>query len=64
MAAQVADPDRQVVAFVGDGGFSMLMAEFANCVRYRLPIKVVISKNNSLAMIALTVLSDKVRELV
>jgi len=51
MAAQVAYPERQVVAFVGDGGFSMLMAEFANCVKYQLPIKVVIVKNNSLGMI-------------
>lgn len=51
MAAQVAYPERQVVAFVGDGGFSMLMGEFANCVRYRLPIKVVVVKNNSLGMI-------------
>jgi pyruvate dehydrogenase (quinone)/pyruvate oxidase len=51
MAAQVAYPNRQVVAFVGDGGFSMLMAEFANCVRYRLPIRVVVIKNNSLGMI-------------
>jgi pyruvate dehydrogenase (quinone)/pyruvate oxidase len=51
MAAQVAYPNRQVVAFVGDGGFSMLMAEFANCVKYQLPIKVVIVKNNSLGMI-------------
>ena len=51
MAAQIAYPDRQVVAFVGDGGFSMLMAEFANCVKYKLPIKVVIVKNNSLGMI-------------
>ena len=51
MAAQVAYPDRQVVAFVGDGGFSMLMAEFANCVKYKLPIKVVVVKNNSLGMI-------------
>jgi pyruvate dehydrogenase (quinone)/pyruvate oxidase len=51
MAAQVAHPQRQVVLFVGDGGFSMLMAEFANCVRYKLPIKVVIVKNNSLGMI-------------
>jgi pyruvate dehydrogenase (quinone) len=51
MAAQVAYPNRQVVAFVGDGGFSMLMAEFVNCVRYRLPIKVVVVKNNSLGMI-------------
>ena len=51
MAAQIAYPERQVVLFVGDGGFSMLMAEFANCVRYKLPIKVVIAKNNSLGMI-------------
>jgi pyruvate dehydrogenase (quinone) len=51
IAAQFAYPDRQVVAFVGDGGFSMLMAEFANCVKYRLPIKVIIVKNNSLGMI-------------
>jgi pyruvate dehydrogenase (quinone)/pyruvate oxidase len=51
MAAQVAYPDRQVVAFVGDGGFSMLMAEFANCVRYQLPVKVFVLKNNSLGMI-------------
>jgi pyruvate dehydrogenase (quinone)/pyruvate oxidase len=51
MAAQVAYPERQVVLFVGDGGFSMLMAEFANCVRYQLPVKVVIVKNNSLGMI-------------
>ena len=31
-AAQIASPNRQVVAFVGDGGFSMLMAEFITAV--------------------------------
>ncbi len=51
IAAQVAYPGRQVVAFVGDGGFSMLMAEFATCVKYRLPVKVVIVKNNTLGQI-------------
>jgi pyruvate dehydrogenase (quinone) len=51
IAAQVAYPDRQCVAFVGDGAFSMLMAEFATAVKYRLPIKVVIVKNNTLGMI-------------
>ena len=50
-AAQLAFPDRQVVAFVGDGGFSMLMAEFATAVKYQLPIKVVVAKNNTLGMI-------------
>ncbi|WP_016951982.1 thiamine pyrophosphate-dependent enzyme [Anabaena sp. PCC 7108] len=51
IAAQVAYPERQCVAFVGDGGFSMLMAEFLTCVKYQLPIKIVIIKNNSLGQI-------------
>ena len=41
IAAQMAYPGRQSVAFVGDGGFTMLMGEFATAVKYRLPIKVV-----------------------
>ena len=48
---QVAYPDRQCVAFVGDGGFSMLMADFVSAVKYQLPIKVVIVKNNTLGQI-------------
>jgi len=51
IAAQIAYPRRQVVAFVGDGGFSMLMAEFATCVKYGLPVKIVIVKNNTLGQI-------------
>jgi pyruvate dehydrogenase (quinone) len=51
IAAQIAFPDRQVVAFVGDGGFSMLMAEMATCVKYNLPVKVFIIKNNTLGQI-------------
>jgi pyruvate dehydrogenase (quinone)/pyruvate oxidase len=51
IAAQVAYPERQVVAFVGDGGFSMLMAELATAVKYHLPVKIVIIKNNTLGMI-------------
>lgn len=51
IAAQVAFPDRQCVAFVGDGGFSMLMAEFATAVKYQLPIKVIVIKNNTLGQI-------------
>jgi pyruvate dehydrogenase (quinone) len=51
IAAQVAYPTRQSVAFVGDGGFSMLMAEFATCVKYDLPVKIVIVKNNTLGQI-------------
>jgi pyruvate dehydrogenase (quinone) len=51
IAAQIAYPDRQSVAFVGDGGFTMLMGEFATAVKYRLPVKVVIVKNNVYGMI-------------
>jgi pyruvate dehydrogenase (quinone) len=51
MAAQLAYPDRQVVAFVGDGGFSMLMAELATCVKYELPVKIVIIRNDVLGQI-------------
>ena len=51
LAAQIAYPERQCVAFVGDGGFSMLMADFVTAVKYHLPIKVVIIKNNTLGQI-------------
>ncbi|MBP7148361.1 MAG: pyruvate oxidase [Acidobacteria bacterium] len=51
IAGQIAYPDRQCVAFVGDGGFAMLMAEFVTAVKYELPIKVVIAKNNTLGQI-------------
>jgi len=51
IAAQIAFPNRQCVAFVGDGGFSMLMADFVTAVKYKLPIKVVIIKNNTLGQI-------------
>jgi len=51
LAAQIAYPDRQCIAFVGDGGFSMLMADFATAVKYQLPIKVVVIKNGVLGQI-------------
>src|SRR5256885_6601806 len=51
LAAQIAYPERQCVAIVGDGGFSMLMADFVTAVKYHLPIKVVIIKNNVLGQI-------------
>ena len=51
IAAQIAFPDRQCIAFVGDGGFTMLMGEFATAVQYNLPIKIIVIKNNTLGMI-------------
>ena len=51
IASQVAYPERLCVGFAGDGGFSMLMAEFATAVRYKLPVKIVVVKNNTLGQI-------------
>ena len=51
IAAQIAYPGRTVVTFVGDGGFTMLMGELATCVKYKLPLKIVVLKNNSLGQI-------------
>ncbi len=48
---QHAFPGRQVIGYVGDGGFSMLMAEFLTALQHRLPVKIVINNNNSLGQI-------------
>jgi pyruvate dehydrogenase (quinone) len=49
IAAQLAFPGRQSVAVVGDGGFTQLMGELVTAVKYELPVKIIILKNNSLA---------------
>ena len=51
IAGAIAHPSRQVIAFVGDGGFTMLMGELATCVKYKLDVKVVVIKNDSLGQI-------------
>jgi pyruvate dehydrogenase (quinone) len=51
VAAAVAYPGRQVIALCGDGGFTMMMGEMATLVKYRLPVKVVIIKNNTFGQI-------------
>jgi thiamine pyrophosphate-dependent acetolactate synthase large subunit-like protein len=48
---QHAFPERQVIAFVGDGGFAMLMAEFLTAIKHNLPVKIVINNNNALGQI-------------
>jgi pyruvate dehydrogenase (quinone)/pyruvate oxidase len=51
IAAQIAYPDRQVIAVIGDGAFTMLMGEIITAVTYKLPIKLVVIKNNTLGQI-------------
>ena len=51
IAAKLAYPDATVVCITGDGGFSMVMADFVTAVKYGLPLVVVILNNHELAMI-------------
>lgn len=51
IAAALAHPERQVVCFIGDGGFTMLMGELATCVKYGLDVKIIVIKNNTLGQI-------------
>jgi pyruvate dehydrogenase (quinone)/pyruvate oxidase len=51
IGAAMAFPGRQVVAFTGDGSFTMMMGDFATLVAYKLPVKVVVMKNNTLGLI-------------
>ena len=51
IAAQLAYPQRQSIAFIGDGSMTMLMGELATAVKYKLPIRVFVLKNNTLGMI-------------
>lgn len=51
IGAQLARPNGQVVAFVGDGGFQMTIAELATAVVNRLPIKVFVLNNHYLGMV-------------
>jgi len=51
IGAAIAHPGRQVICIVGDGGLTMLMGEIATLVKYGLPTKVIVFKNNVLGMI-------------
>jgi len=51
MAAQLAYPEKQVVCITGDGGFSMVMADFLTTVKYQLPVKIFLFNNKQLGMI-------------
>ena len=51
LASQLINPDKQVICITGDGGFSMVMADFLTAIKYDLPIKVFILNNRQLGMI-------------
>lgn len=51
IGAKIANPDKEVVLFVGDGGFQMTNQELAILNIYKVPIKVVMLNNHSLGMV-------------
>ncbi|GAB2984594.1 MAG TPA: pyruvate dehydrogenase [Actinotalea caeni] len=59
IGAQLAYPDRQVVAVSGDGGLSMLLGDLLTAQMYDLPLTVVVFNNSTLAMVKLEMLVDK-----
>ena len=53
IGAALACPDKQVVAFCGDGGISMMMGDLMTIVQYQLPIKIIVFNNRTLGMVKL-----------
>jgi len=51
IGAQIAEPNRTVVAILGDGGLQMTMQELATIKDHNLPIKIIILNNSVLGMV-------------
>ena len=51
IGAKIANPEKEVILFVGDGGFQMTNQELAILNIYKVPIKVVMLNNHSLGMV-------------
>jgi pyruvate dehydrogenase (quinone) len=53
IGAAFARPGKQVIAFCGDGGLSMMMGDLMTIVQYKLPVKIIVFNNRSLGMVKL-----------
>jgi pyruvate dehydrogenase (quinone)/pyruvate oxidase len=51
IGVQTAFPERQVIAFTGDGSMTMQMGDLATLIQHDLPVKVIVFKNNVLGLI-------------
>jgi acetolactate synthase-1/2/3 large subunit len=51
VGAKVAQPEKQVVAVIGDGGFQMTVQELGTIMQYNIPVKMLILNNNFLGMV-------------
>jgi acetolactate synthase I/II/III large subunit len=51
MGAKMAQPQKQVVAVIGDGGFQMTCQELGTIMQYKIPVKILVLNNNFLGMV-------------
>ena len=51
IGAKIANPEKEVILFVGDGGYQMTNQEMAILNIYKVPIKVIMLNNHSLGMV-------------
>ena len=58
IGAQLAYPDRQVIAMCGDGGLTMLLGDLSTIATYHLPIKVIVFDNGLLDMVHWEMLAE------
>ena len=48
IGAKIGRPDKEVITFVGDGGFQMTIQELGTILQYNIPVKIIILNNNFL----------------
>jgi acetolactate synthase I/II/III large subunit len=51
MGAKMAQPHRETVVFIGDGGFQMTLQELGTCAQWHIGVKIIILDNNFLGMV-------------
>ena len=51
IGAKIGSPDKQVITFLGDGGFQMTIQELGTILQYKIPVKIIILNNNFLGMV-------------
>jgi pyruvate dehydrogenase (quinone) len=53
IGAALACPNKQVIAFCGDGGLSMMLGDLMTIIQYKLPVKIIVFNNRTLGMVKL-----------
>jgi acetolactate synthase-1/2/3 large subunit len=51
LGAKLAQPNREVVAIIGDGGFQMTIQELGTIFQYKIPVKILVLNNEFLGMV-------------